>query len=97
MKNKSKTIKNGTRIQTIDEYIDKSGYVSPGHPNKNDLYRGTYVVDTNKDNELAIIELTTHGGKSPKGTTGDYVKVFDCNGKPIKVDDVRFVIKKEKD
>lgn len=95
-KNVSKTIKNGTRIQTRDEYLGKTDYSSPGHENKRDLYRGAYVVDSNKNDELVLVKLTTHNGKSPKGTISEYVKVFDKNGNPIKIDNLHFVVKNKK-
>lgn len=95
-KNVSKIYKTGTKVQTRDEYLDKNKYQKNNHPNKNDLYRGTYIIATNSKNELVLVKETTHGGKCPKGTLSDYVNVFDCNGNPIKIDGKRFVLKKRK-
>ena len=91
-KNVSTKYKPGTRVQTRDEFLDKNQYVKSEHKNSNDLYRGTYVVASNKNDELVLVKTTTHGGKSPKGTLGDYVEIFDNNGNPIKIDGRRFVV-----
>jgi hypothetical protein len=57
-KNKSKTIKNGTTLQTRDEflysgkdYAGKPGYESRG------LYRRVVVVDSEKTDNLAVVKL----------------------------------------
>lgn len=93
-KNVSRTIKDGTRVQTRDEYLDNTCYSSPGHDNRHDLYRTTYVVASNINDELVLGKRTTHGGKSPKGTISNYVNIYDNEGKPIKIDGVRFVMKR---
>ena len=89
-KNISKKYPIGTRVQTRDNYLDKTNYFDKKHSNPKDLYRGTYVVDSNSNDELALVKLTTNQGKSSKGNTSEYIKLFDCNGNPIKIDNVRF-------
>ena len=50
-KNISKTIKNGTVLQTRDEYIFGSkGYIKPGYQNKGN-YRKVAFVDSNRKND----------------------------------------------
>ena len=70
MKRKNKNISlnfpNGTRVQTRDEFLDKTDYFSPGHSNPKDLYRKTYIIDSNSDDELVLVKETTHGGKTKK-------------------------------
>ena len=90
-KNVSSKYRNGTRVQTRDEYLENTKYFSDGHPNHKDLYRGTYIIDSNKNDELVLVPLTTHRGRSPKGTTSEYIRVFDNKGNPIKIDGIRFV------
>lgn len=90
-KNVSANIPNGTIIQTRDAHLHQTSasrdnpYSDPHHPNPNDYYRTTIVVDSNKDDELALVKKTTHGGKSPRGTYSDYVEVLDSNNNPIKI------------
>ena len=100
MKRKNKNISfnfpNGTRVQTRDEFLDKTDYFSPGHSNPKDLYRPTIVVSSNKNDELALSPLTTHSGKNIKNTISDYVYVYDSEGNPIVIDGVKFVVRKGK-
>lgn len=93
-KNRSAIYKDGMRVQTRDEYLDRTEYYSPGHPNKNDLYRGTYIVDSNSNDELVLVKMTTHRGKSPKGTVSEFINVYDNKGNPIKIDKLHFRIAK---
>ena len=95
-KNKSKIYKDGVRVQTRDEFLDDTTYFSPGHPNKNDLYRPTIIVASNSEDELVLSPLTTHLGKNKKGTISDYIYVSDNEGKPIVIDGIRFVVRKGK-
>lgn len=89
-KNKSTRIPNGTIVQTRDEHFHRHGasrytpYSNPNHPNPNDYYRTTIVVDTNKDDELALVKKTTCGGRYPRNTYGDHVEVLDYQNEPIK-------------
>ncbi|MFA5659793.1 MAG: hypothetical protein WC968_00050 [Bacilli bacterium] len=101
-KNVSKKIKNGTTLQTRDEYLGNSKYIKKEHPSKNDLYRKVVVVDSNKNDELAIVKLTTKGGhglpnyKKGKSTYKAFVET-ESNGKKIIVDNNRFVKNKTND
>ena len=62
-KNVSKTVRNGTILRTRDEYFKgdknyrKPGYEKAGH------YRAAAVVDTNRDDELALVKLTKDIGE----------------------------------
>lgn len=100
-KNVSQKILNGRTVQTRDEFLSRGNLaenIKPDHPKKNDLYRRTVVVDSNKKNELVLTVLTTHGRhKLPEYDNGKnkynaYVEVTDNNGKRIKLDGVRFKI-----
>lgn len=92
-KNVSRIIKNGTKIQTRDSFLDKTNYYSPGHSNPNDFYRTTIVVDSNRNDELVLVPLTTHNKRSPKGSFGDYIYVFDNDGNPIKLPSEKFKVR----
>ena len=52
MKRKNKNISlnfpNGTRVQTRDEFLDKTDYFSPGHSNPKDLYKDILKLDDSK-------------------------------------------------
>ena len=87
-KNVSKTVRNGTILRTRDEYFKgdknyrKPGYEKAGH------YRAAAVVDTNRDDELALMKLTTSGkAKKISGKSGfrAYIRTLDDNGKPIRI------------
>ena len=91
-KNRSSKYPDGTRVQTRDEFLERTNYYSPGHPNKSDLYRSAYVLDSNSNDELVLVKLTTHKGTAPKGTTSEYINIFDQYGKPIKIDNQRFAV-----
>lgn len=95
-KNVSKLYKNGIKVQTRDNYLDKTNYYSPGHSNPKDLYRSTIVVDSNRNNELVLVPLTTHNKRVPRGSISDYIYVFDSNGNPIKLPSDKFKIRKGK-
>lgn len=95
-KNISSRYSNGTFIQTRDEYLDKTNYFSPGHENKNDFYRTVVIVDSNRDDELAIVPLTTHNRTRPKGTLSDYVYTKDSFGNFIKLPSHFFKLRRGK-
>ena len=95
-KNISKRYSVGTRIQTRDEFLSKNKYYKPNHPNQNDLYRGTYVVASNSNDELVLVKQTTKNGRLPKGSISEFISLFDNNGDPIKIDNVRFVANNKK-
>ena len=90
-KNVSQTIPNGRTLQTRDERFEgQKNYRKPGYEKKGN-YRKVVVVDSNRDDELAVIKLTT----SKKGKTLEtyqkgkskyrpFVETKDDEGKPIK-------------
>ena len=60
-KNVSQTIPNGRTLQTRDEFLESGkNYFKPGY-NQKGLYRKVVVIDTNRNNELAVVKLTTKG------------------------------------
>ena len=90
-KNISKKGPNGTVVRTRDEYFEgSSNYRKPGYENKG-LYRAAVVVDSNSDDELALVKLL--GGKGTillhyeKGKSGykAFVETLDDGGDPIKL------------
>lgn len=100
-KNISKTIPNGRTIQTRDEFL-ASGKgkenIKPDHPDKNDLYRLSVIVDTNRKNELAIIKLTTskkgkklEGYRNGESRYRPYIEISTSDGQAIKIDNKNFV------
>ena len=97
MKRKNKNISlnfpNGTRVQTRDEFLSNDNFSKQNHPNIYDLYRKTYIIDSNSDDELVLVKETTHGGKTKKDIDVRYIYIYDNENKPIKIDGRRFVIK----
>lgn len=99
-KNVSSTIKNGSIIQTRDEYFFGGLDTKTGHPNKKDLYRQAVIVETNKDDRLGVVKLTTKGQhklqnfKNGKSGYKPILHVFDDDGKSIKVSQ-KFVLNKK--
>lgn len=89
-KNTSKKIPNGRTLQTRDEYFEGDGdYKKPGYEDKG-LYRGAVVVDSNRDDELAVIVFTTSskGVEVPgrkKSKYRPFVETKDDDGEPIKI------------
>ena len=90
-KNVSKTIKPGRRVQTRDDYLESGiEYVKPGYENgKCGNYRIALVVATNKNDELAIVKLTTKkkNSKQLNDTIANfkpYVETKDNEHKPLK-------------
>lgn len=89
-KNVSKKIKNGTTIQTRDEYL-KGGYKKQGYENKG-RYRRAVVIDSNNEDELALVTLTTSKKGHPlkdykkgKSRFRPFVKTKDNDNKAIKL------------
>ena len=82
IKNISKKYPVGTRVQTRDNYLEKTNYFDSRHPNPKDLYRGTYVVDSNSNDELVLVKLTTKRNNKSKGNVSEYIRLFDFNGNP---------------
>jgi hypothetical protein len=90
-KNKSNKIPDGRTLQTRDEYFEgQGGYRKPGHK-RQDFYRRVVVVDSNRDDELAVVHLTGDKGIPLKdyaqGRSGykPLVKILDDKKKPIKI------------
>ena len=95
-KNVSLIYQNASIIVTRDEYLDKTSYFSPGHSNPKDFYRLTLIVDSNRNDELVLVPLTTHKGNSPKGSVSDFVYVKDSYGNKIKLPSNYFKFRKGK-
>ncbi len=87
-KNVSRSIPNGRTLQTRDEYFEgDKNYRKPGYENKG-LYRSAVVVDSNRDDELALVVLTTTGEDVPgrkKSKYRPFVETLDDDGNPIKI------------
>ena len=92
-KNVSQKIKNGTAILTRDEFFeDNNNYKKEKYKNKpNIYYREATVVDSNRNDELAIIKHQSSGKFSVKKKNNKvskyntYIKTKDDEGKPIKI------------
>lgn len=95
-KNKSTIYKDGTRIQTRDNNLFGSTYFDFRHPNPNDLYRKTYVVDSNKNDELVLVKETTHRRRTGPVLDSRFIYYKDNLGNPIKVDGKRFKVRKSR-
>ena len=87
-KNVSQKVRNGTILQTRDDYIFGSkGYIKPGYKKKGN-YRKVAVIDSNKRDDLAIVKLFSSSGQPLKGTTSRYkpfVEILDNKGKRIRI------------
>ena len=92
-KNVSQKVKNGTAILTRDEFFeDNNNYRKDKYKDKpNVYYREATVVDSNRNDELAIIKHQSSGKFSVKNkakqkrTYNTYIKTKDDEGKPIKI------------
>lgn len=91
-KNVSQIIKNGTTIKTRDEFFqDNNNYIKPKYEGAKTLYREVTVVDSNRNNELAVIKFQSSGKFSVKNKVNQvekyapYIKTKDNDGKPIKL------------
>lgn len=63
MKKKKKRIKRGTVLRTRDGYLP-GGQNSPHekeYPNRHELYRRVFIVESNEQGEIAIIEIQSKG------------------------------------
>ena len=87
-KNVSKKVRNGLILQTRDEYFEGKGdYRKPGYENKGN-YRKAVVVDSNRNDELAVVKGITSGTnlKIPGiKTIKPYIETKDNKGRPIVV------------
>ena len=84
-KNVSQKIPNGTILQTRDEYFEGAGnYSKPGYQNKGN-YRKAVVIDSNRNDELAVVKLTTQKGYKidKKSNFRPFIETKDNNLKPI--------------
>lgn len=97
-KNVSQNVPNGRTLQTRDEYLgeENKNYKKPGYENKG-LYRKITVVDSNRNDELVVIKLTTsdkgiqiEGYKTGKSKFRPYIIVEDDSGNPIKIKPGKF-------
>ena len=86
-KNVSQTIPNGTILQTRDEYLHNEGkYKKPGYENKGN-YRKVAIVDSNRENQFAVVKLYSESGKelpSGKSRYKPFVETLDNEGNRIK-------------
>ena len=90
-KNVSQKVRNGTTLQTRDEFLESGkNYKKPGYENKG-LYRKVVVVDSNRKDELAVVKLSTKGKhkvsnyKNNKSTYKPIIETKDNKSKPIKI------------
>ena len=87
-KNISKNVPNGTILQTRDEFLHNEGnYRQPGYKNKGN-YRKVVVIDSNRNDDLAIVKLYSKSGTSLFGTNSRYkpfVETLDNENKRIRV------------
>ena len=63
MAKQRKRIKKGTVLRTRDKYLP-GGESSPhekDYPNRKDLYRRVFIVESNVEGNLAIIEVQSKG------------------------------------
>lgn len=98
--NISKKVPIGRTLQTRDEFL-ASGKgkknIKPDHPSKRDLYRRVGVVDSNANDELAVIKLGTKGRHAlkkylnGKSSYNAFIEIEDNKNKPIKIDGIKFV------
>lgn len=97
-KNISKVIKIGTIVRTRDEYFQGSKkYRKPNYQFKGN-YRPTVVIDSNKDDELALVKQTKTGRGDISVGNKKYrsrIETRDSTGKPIK-ESAKFIIKRDK-
>lgn len=89
-KNKSRIYKDGMRVQTRDNFFYGSDYFDHRHPNERDLYRKTYIVDSNRNDELVLVKSTTHQNRTTPTIDSRYIYYKDNNGNPIKIDGIKF-------
>lgn len=86
-KNVSQKVPAGRTLQTRDEFFEgRSNYRKPGYENKGN-YRKVVVVDSNRDDELAVVKLTTSAKGQPLSNQErfkPYIETRDDRGRPIK-------------
>ena len=98
--NISKKVPIGRTLQTRDEFLESGKgkkNIKPDHPSKRDLYRRVGVVDSNANDELAVIKLGTKGRHTlekylnGKSSYNAFIEIEDNKNKPIKIDGIKFV------
>lgn len=95
-KNVSQKYRNGLILQTRDEYFEGEGnFRKQGYENKGN-YRKAVVVDSNRDNELAVVKLTTKRGikLNDKSNYRPFIETRDNEDKAIKVSNKFMATKK---
>jgi hypothetical protein len=87
-RNISKNVPNGTILHTRDEYLKDSGaYRKPGYKNKGN-YRKVVVVDSNRNDDLAVVKLYSKSGEELFDTDSRYkpfVETLDDENNRIRV------------
>lgn len=87
-KNISRSVRTGAILQTRDENFKGQGkYRKPGYENKGN-YRKVVVVDSNRNDDLAVVKLYSKSGKelpSKKSRYKPFVETKDNNGNNIRV------------
>lgn len=95
-KNVSQKYRNGLILQTRDEYFEGEGnFRKQGYENKGN-YRKAVVVDSNRDNELAVVKLSTKRGikLNDKSNYRPFIETRDNEDKAIKVSNKFMATKK---
>ena len=95
-RNVSKTIPNGTIVHTRDEYFFGSkDYRKPGYDKKGN-YRMAVVVDSTRDDQVAVVKLLSDkekenpgiriiGFNKDKSYYKPFIEVFDDDGRSIRI------------
>lgn len=91
-KNVSQTIPNGRILQTRDEFFyGEQDYRKPEKEEAGN-YRGSVVVDSNRNDELAVVKLITSKNatvlsnyKAGQSKYRPFIETKDDNGDPIKI------------
>lgn len=96
----SKKVPNGRTVKTKDKFLPVE---KKGKSTKPKDKRFVAVIDSNSDNELAIVRLTTREQENTtalptykKGNKKEtrfkhFVEISDNEGKPIKIDGIKFI------
>lgn len=87
-KNRSKTIKNGTILQTRDEYLHGQQYYRKIGWETKGNYRKVTVIDSNRNDELAVVKLYSKSGTAlPSGKSHykPFVETLDDKNRRIRI------------
>lgn len=86
-KNVSKKLRNGTILQTRDEYLHNEGkYRKPGYAKKGN-YRKVAVIDSNRNDDAAVVKLHSGSGTplpSKKARYKPFVETLDNESNRIR-------------